>query len=283
MYRNYLKDQSVEIIKIKPHFKKEPFEEYLAHPCLSSHALIELGRSPAHYFEKYHLGYRPTSPSLEFGTLAHLAVLEPEVLKAKVVLQPDMDRRTKEGKAMYAAFQATHKDKIAIDHETFVALERVQQNATSHPVLKNLLQGGAAEMSGYFTELNYDIPCKIRPDYLREGVLVDLKTAKDASLSAFQRSIATYGYAVQAAFYLDAVALITATPADDISFIFAVIENSPPYAIALYVADPDMIKHGRRLYRDAMSKYLECHTKKEWPGYPTEIKAISLPPWALYS
>src|SRR5882757_7827890 len=59
-----------------------------------------------------HFMQHPPSPSeaMEFGTAFHMAVLEQERFVDEYIVPPECDRRTREGKATWAEFEAAHAD-----------------------------------------------------------------------------------------------------------------------------------------------------------------------------
>jgi exodeoxyribonuclease VIII len=124
-----------------------------------------------------------------------------------------------------------------------------------------------------------DINCKARPDYIRQdkGLILDLKTCLDARSDPFSRSCWNYRYHVQAAYYLDGYRVATEESAE--AFLFIAIEKAPPYAVAVYHANEDMIDQGRSEYQRDLITYAECLAKDEWPGYPEEIASLVLPRW----
>lgn len=109
--------------------------------------------------------------------------------------------------------------------------------------------------------------------------MVDMKTTLDASSDAFQRSIHTFGYHVQAAMYAHGFEVITGTPLRD--FLFLTVEKTPPFAVAVYRLDADALPAGWRLYRRARTTWARCMERDHWPAYSNHVEAISLPPWAL--
>ena len=92
--------------------------------------------------------------------------------------------------------------------------------------------------------------------------------------------MANFKYHWQAAFYTD---LITASgdwgPVEN--FLFVVVEKEPPYAVAIYECDDQLMETGRRQYREALEHFKECQEKDEWPGFDKQISSLSLPRWAL--
>jgi len=261
-------------------------EDYHAADGISASGLKLIGRSPLHYWAKYVDPNRvPDEPSAAFrlGTAIHCAVLEPERFSTEYAVAPKVDRRTKDGKATWEAFETAciaqgltviSKD----DHDTCQA---ISERLSKHPAASVLFRTGVAESSLFWQDAETGVLCKCRPDWLIQGVaIVDVKSTPDASVTGFARSVANYEYHVQAAWYLDGVrACLGPTAAS--AFIFAAFEKDAPHAVAFYNADADMIELGRREYRRRLQIYAACKRSDVWPGYPPEIASLSLPAWLI--
>ena len=123
------------------------------------------------------------------------------------------------------------------------------------------------------------LECKCRPDWLTNdrSLIVDLKTTEDASPAGFRKSIGNWRYHVQASWYLDGIERATGTRPDQ--FIFICVEKKPPYAVAVYAADAEMIAAGAKQARLDLDTLAVCKAADAWPGYSDQIEMISLPPW----
>jgi exodeoxyribonuclease VIII len=64
--------------------------------------------------------------------------------------------------------------------------------------------------------------------------------------------------------------------------VFLVVEKKPPYAVAVYVLDPESIALGRAEYRRDLQLYAECKRTGVWPGYGDKIQTIGVPQWKLF-
>lgn len=213
------------------------------------------------------------------GTAIHAAVLEPEVFASVYLPMPKLDRRTKDGKALYEALQieAAEKGKLLIGADDFTACQSIAEVVRSHPAAKVLFAQGMAEQSIYWTDEETGVLCKCRPDWLGK-VCLDVKSTDDASPDGFRRSILKWNYHTQAAWYLDGIEAATGNRPG--AFVFAAFEKKAPYAAAFYYADDAMIEAGRAQYRKALRTYADCVARNEWPGYSNQIEMISLPVWA---
>lgn len=168
--------------------------------------------------------------------------------------------------------------------ETMIAIRSIQLAIARHAGAKRLMANGLAEMSAFWRDPETGISCKCRPDWLvRDGKvidgIVDLKTCSDASADGFSRSIAAYGYDVQAAFYQDGIKAVTGRT---MPFYFLAVEKDGPHAAAVYRASDEVIEVGRAKYRGALQLLRWCLDTGRWPAYQPhgEIETIDLPRWA---
>lgn len=237
-------------------------------------------KSPAHA-QAERLAPPQETPALRFGRAVHARILEPEAFEKRYAIAPRVDRRTKLGRELWEIFQAGHPNAEALTEDEAVLLDGIAGAVESHPLAPDLLQGGEAELSGFWTDPEHGLPCRCRPDYARlaDGVLIDLKTAVDASPAAFARSIATFGYAIQAAHYAEAVRILTGERLRD--WLFIVVEKTPPFAVAVYRLDSDALRAGHAARCRALHRLAECMASDRWPGYSEHIEAIGLPAWAI--
>lgn len=257
--------------------------EYHAHPAFSSGFLKRLKQSPMH---ADHARRNPPEPTaaMTFGTALHTALLEPGRFAAEYVTMPEgLDRRTKEGKALYAELIASGRATITHDESEMIA--EMIRAAHTHPEVPGLLRDGLPEPS-IFTTLHGQ-PVKVRPDlFLRPcaghpgGLLVDVKTTGDASPAEFGRTAWRLGYHIQAALYVDAVHQLTRAPVPP-DWMWLAIERDAPHGVALYSADPGLIEIGRREVAELLELAGECTATGIWPGYPTDVEPLQAPAWAM--
>lgn len=257
----------------------EPIEAYHATAAISSSAIRTLLRSPAHY--KCHYIDRVEkveSEALRIGGLIHTALLQPELLQQHMVVRPKWDMRTKSGKEASAEWDLKFNRPEAIivnssDCDMLVGMMKVAQ---SNAKLRELLGGGVVERSIYFERDG--VKSKTRSDALLDnGIVLELKSTKDASFRSFQRDCWNYRYDVQAAWNLDAV---NHTLGGFEKVVILAIEKEPPYATALYDIDATMLAMGREGYKAALDRYRWCVEKNFWPAYGDELQRMYLPPYA---
>lgn len=251
--------------------------EYHAHPAVSKSDLDAVHRSPMHYLYRRENPQQPTSALLT-GSVVHKMVLEPETFAEEYIAAPAIDRRTKAGKEEYAAFEQEAAGKIIVPKDMIVLAGNIAEAISHHKKARALLSGGKAETSHFWTDIRTGIECKCRPDYLRSGFCVDLKTTQDASPEAFEKAAYNYRYYVQAHWYLQGLKQCGVTDAED--FVFVAVEKEPPYAVAVYFADELMLALGEREARADLDLLSACKNTGLYHGYDEDIQPLSLPKWA---
>lgn len=253
--------------------------EYHSTPALSKSDLDLIAKSPLHY--KLSKEEKPDqTAAMLLGSVTHKLTLEPETFANEYIVAPDVDKRTKDGKAKWSEFLNEVGNLTVIDSAMYEQAKRIADAVMKHPVAAKLLQGGQAETS-YFWK-NGDIECKCRPDYLRTDIktAIDLKTTQCSSPDEFVKSAYNFRYYVQAAWYTDG---LKACGIDIDNFIFIAVESKPPYPVVVYVADELMLKLGRTEAADNLETYRKCLASGEWFGYEEKPKvhSLSLPDWVL--
>lgn len=265
-------------------YKRVPFEDYLKIDAVSQTTLKKMQPTALHCRDW--LDFPPEStPAQEFGSALHDTCLLPDRIGTDYVVAPDLDRRTNKGKAEWAAFQASARDKVILKPEQMSDVKSALKSLQSHRLASDLIHRHAVahELVVIWEDEATGILCKARLDCLTKydgfACICDLKTTRDASPDGFAKSISQYGYDVQAAFYLDALTAV-AGPIHR-PFYLIVIENFRPWAVAVYELSQEAIEVGRDTYRPLLELYAECLSSGEWPGYPNRISEISLPHWRM--
>lgn len=254
-------------------------EDYHSLPSISKSGLDLIRKAPALYKWRRD-NPQPQTEAMRWGTLVHTAVLEPDTLAERVVVAPKFDRRTTQGKADAAAFEIENRGKDLITAEEMAELLATRDAVWAHPATsKALSMLREVETSIFWTDETSGIDCRCRPDgIMTNGVILDLKTTKDARPDEFAKSIANYRYHVQAAFYGDGYK--AAYGEEPKGFAFLAVEKDAPFLCALYVLDAKAVLRGRSEYQADLEVIRQCRESGEWPGLPQAPTVIDLPRWA---
>jgi hypothetical protein len=259
--------------------------DYHARPEVGSSQLKQLLRSPLHYWQANLAPDRAPnnpSPAMQFGTLVHAAILEPDTLsQVAVVIPRDAPaKRSAADKQWWADFEREAAGRLSFDEERYAQALAIATMIRRDSTCAQLLANCVMEGSGFWAEGSEGVPCKFRPDAIKPdgSIIIDVKTTADASADSFSKSIANFGYHISAAHYMDgAHAVLGALPH---SFLFLAIETEPPFAFAIWRANADLLAKGRHDRARALRRYVESMEAGEWVGYEPGIWPISLPRWA---
>lgn len=263
-----------------------PEAEYHAHPALSSSGAKTILKAPALFqHERTHRRY---SKAFDVGTIAHGFVLGTgwpvDIIPTELLAS--------NGAVSTAAAKAFVKDSREAGRVPVVQAEWARARAMADEVLRHPLAGplfakdrGTAEVSLFWTDAGTGVDCRARLDFLdhqtaRRTLVTDLKTCANADPHAFGRTAQDFGYDLQAAWYLDAVA--NARGDEDAAFLHVLVEKEPPYLVSVPQLDEPSVDLGRRKAERARAMFRDCTEADVWPGYSTEVEPVALPRWAFY-
>lgn len=267
--------------------KDVPYEVYERWPAVRSSLLSKLGQSPLHArYAMLHPLEGDSTKAKDFGHALHVAVLEPDAFPARYFKAPDVDGRTKDGKAALAAAREANHGKRLIKAEEYDQCIAMRDAVWSHPTAKEILASpGVNELSAVWEDSETGLLCKGRQDRFGSWdawpTVVDLKSTLDASKRSFSKTIETYGYASQAAYYLDGFNALAPFRGGDRRYVLIAAEKDPPYAIAVYELESASIEIGRKRYRAHLTEWARCMEAGRFPAYGDGLDLISLPAWAF--
>lgn len=249
------------------------------------------------------------TPSTEFGTLAHMFFLEPERFNEEVTVIPEFVpiskvniekyvitsvngiikevkpdyRRTKEYREQKENFEANNTNCITVaDHARLVQMkDSVTSETNEH--FNRFLTGGDEELSitinSFITNVKgkeIESPVKARLDYVTiDGdtvYIVDLKTCQDASPRAFKRTIISYSYDLQAAFYTDVLKQYYFTREKKVVFLWLAVESLPPYGFGWYQMSQETYQYGFNKYSSVIERATAIVNGSEKRGYSSSSK-----------
>lgn len=265
-----------------------PIMNYFDNPAMSQSKLKDLKHSPRHFWNKHINPNRTATLGTEamfFGKAVHACLFERQFFINNYVVEPEVDKRTKDGKVAFAEFMANIGDKIVISAQDMYVVKRIRDALLNKKTFNALFNNGLCEHELYWTDTQAGIACKAKIDYFIEpcsqypnGLIIDLKTTMEASPYAFARSIQKYGYHNQMAFYCKAVKDYYKT-SDYPSFIFIPVEKYPPYECNFFMGDTVMLQIGLEENAQLLRLYAFCAELDVWHGYADKIQDIGLPNW----
>lgn len=247
----------------------------------SSSQLKTMITDPQKFHEEYNLGKKKATPAalqdaFDVGTLTHTAVLEPSKLKGSYAKWPK-DAGNRVGPD-WKAFVEKNKGKLIMNHTMLKQANNAKKAVKKSSLCTQLFTDGKAETSFFMTFMGRKV--KVRTDWMRPNLIVDLKTMKGnvRDAIAIKNKIKQLHYDLSAAFYVDVVnAAIKEFDLDlpiieDFIWVFA-SKDDDGFAVA-YSAK-EYLPMGRAKYMKAFEE-MDKHEANNW-SFPEEI--ISLQPF----
>jgi len=280
-----------------------PFDDYLSWDAASNSRLGKLLRSPAHlkaYLDEMEGDESDDSTSKRVGRGTHAAVLEPEIFGEVYVEAEDCEIALKSGgQCSYSGkyiledgrfacgrhvkqFEdQLHESAVIISEDEAAQIEGAREAVLSHPYARELLQEapGVNELSGIWIDHATGVRCKLRADRVLEekGIVLDLKTTRDASYPEFEREVWKWGYHRQGAFYTSGLQVLGREVGH---YVIVAVETSPPFGVIVYRMTEGVLDAGEEELMRLLRIWKRCHERDEWPGYERRVHDLSLPPWA---
>lgn len=258
-------------------------------PSISSSGLRTIwSQSPAHYH--YDSPYNPNRPEpkdrphFSIGKAAHhLLYLGRTGFDAEFVVRPEewKDWRTKASQE-WKAEQLKAGLTIITDAE-LAAITGMARSLGAHPLVKAGILDGAVERSLIFRDPVTGAWVKSRPDNVPHGsgLYADLKTSESVSTEALERSLASFGYHMQAGTVAMAAEALGLPPVEEFAFVW--VEKAPPHCVRVTVLTGEDLERGRMQLRRSIDQFAACVKSGVWPGPGgdrRDAEYLQLPAWA---
>lgn len=243
---------------------------------------------------------KPSTPAMTIGSAIHCATLEPELFDSlyQPAPGPSAERLADKGGDMVKAMKGlgnTTEYKMAVADMQAAGVTVLKQSQlggcmtirdhlyeTPSQARDLLLAKSGAEVSYVVDDPRDGLRKKLRTDLEAEafGVIVDVKTTRDASRSSFMRDVYSFGYHRTKPFYLDGLEI--AEPGKWKAWLMLVIESTAPFEYKLYDLDPAATQKGREEVEELCDYYAQCKASNHWPGYASDVESIGIPNWSYY-
>ena len=232
-----------------------------------SDLFVLFNQTPLHMRYRMDNPNEEDTPALLEGRAAHKLILEPETFEDEFVVAPQCDRRTKEGKEIYAKFLESAEGKAVIHSDMKETITAMAVAVNMNEQARKFLDG-LHEKSFFWTDAETGEKCKVRPDCIAEvdgkKYIVDYKTTDSCMDGHFERSVRKFGYKFQAGMYREGVFQNTF---EDYGFAFVAQEKKAPFAVRVYVCNEDFINEGFEQFRQTLNLYHWCKLHDKWYGY----------------
>lgn len=261
--------------------------EYFSWDAVSNSRLSLMNKSPRHYQAG---GNIKETKAMRFGSLAHLATLQPLEIADHYAVMPayhlDEANQTKDGdpstatttvyvKRKVADFTAANSRRQIVTQEEFDRARLLCESIAGNQDARDCLAGaGPVEVSLVWDDPETGIRCKARLDKVlsAERRLVDLKTT--GNLFKFSRSIEDYGYHRQMAHYQEGWSVLHG--GELLEPWLVPVESGKPFCVQPAPVDAESLQQGHKERDRLLGRVAECVESGEWPG-PESPEAWRLP------
>ena len=237
--------------------KSISFQEYRAIPAINASVLKCFVDDTQERYQQYLAEEEEKDHSvrydpLRFGTLAHEALLEPDIFAARTVLSKDLNLRTKQGRADLAECVSLNSMGFMFyeEHQAITGMMKVLHSGDLMDVTEIVDSIDSGILKTERTYVSNDGGRKGRFDAVGRGMIVDYKTCNSCRPDLFIKQAINLHYDLQVAWYADLY------PEFHL-FAFIAQEKNPPYLCSCIRFDHSsrFIAEGRKKYEKALERY----------------------------
>ena len=242
-------------------------------PYLSYSAIKEFAKSPNHYIEYVKKKQQESSAatkrdSKDFGTAFHCYLLENDQFDKRFVVK-EISLRSEAGKKEYQSILDGGYSVVA--PKDFEKMKVMADNVMLHEASR-FVMNSINEVEKKVEKELFGYPFVGVIDMESDRFIVDLKTCRDASVTAFSRDASNMDYHLQGAIY---------SSMTDKRFCWVAVENESPHNVSVFVQSEEAFNIGVSYLQVLVDKFI--HWNGEVQGYSdSEFVELDLPPWHKY-
>ena len=283
-------------------------EDYHAGKEWTSATGVKHFQKSAAEYKLYLDGYfdEEEKPCFDFGNAVELYLIDRKGYNKKVAIAQDSlwveealaeneelksPRASSTYKELKKEFEAENKGKYIINDfgkESFESLSIISARCQADPWIPKLLDGIDYQSSCYWIDQETGLQMKCRPDVVnkKHNVLINIKTALDASPDAFSRNLAKLNYPIQACVEIAGAEASGLLPKVE-KYFWLVLEKNAPFNCQLYEFSMGDVAVVFDEYRSLLRGLKKCYDANEWPGYGAYaqnqfgILEAKIPAWYL--
>ena len=262
-------------------------EEYRKDPALNfSLAKILADETPAHFYEARNNPDQEETIAMRMGTAVH------DLLQGKFqeyAIKPAFNPFTRNkadtwhGNKLWCKEWMSEQVLPMLSADEYAAVVGMRDALSENPMFRMLQEMCPVVEAPVFATYR-GVRIKALPDmigYDKEGnrLIIDLKTAIDASPWKFSKTVRDRMYHVQQNWYCNAVAIAEGLEDNPPRYMLLAVEKSRPHLINPCFLPAKASEEGAALMDKIIGIYKECSEKDEWPGYPQTPTVL---PWNSY-
>lgn len=210
------------------------------------------------------------------GSVIHNLILEPDNFDSKFIIEPDINKRTNQGKEDYQKFldSVAEKNLQVVEPKTFIKAKEIVTQLMYSPTYNYVKNIRDKEVR--FDKYYNGIPVCGYIDGADAEYNYEIKTTSSSDPDDIRRDFYNLKYHLQAAMY---------QWYNGKKMIYIVVETTAPYLSRAFVASDNYMKEGHKLFEKAMADFGFCLDTDSFDlGYEfyngVELATIDLPSWA---
>jgi hypothetical protein len=166
---------------------------------LSFSSIKEFSKSPRHFMQYKLRKFEPT-PAMQFGSMVHCLILEPDQFEERYYAIPKIDKRTKAGKLEYALAVDAAGSREIVDGKEMEQAKRIADDLRKNDASRWVLDHtGETEKAVEWNDYGYDWRGFIDMD--SDHFSADLKIVADSNPKKFKWKIYDMMYHLQGTLY----------------------------------------------------------------------------------
>lgn len=241
------------------------FDQYKQIDAVNASFIKRFAKCPA----EAHLPME-TTRNMVIGSAVHALALEgEESFLSQYTVAPNVDKRTKDGKATWAEFQEANQGKELLTADEMMIVNGCVKSLKAHPLASRMLREseGQPEVTLQWIDEATGLDMKSRLDRLPlpdKRTIIDIKTTSDASLHGFTRQIVNMLYDLQAAVYTNGA---KACGIDVDSFVFIAVQNSAPFQVSVVAISDEWMSWAQSDVDRQLGLIKQCKVRGIWPAH----------------
>jgi PDDEXK-like uncharacterized protein DUF3799 len=249
-------------------------------PSVSKTGLWQMLRangSPAHYYAHSYLNPEATpfaeNEAMILGRGAHHLLLGEADFAGQFVIRPETypardgtEKPWHAGAEWCKQWDIRNGDKTILKPDHIRRIRGMSRTLGEHPMIRAGILNGLVEHSLVYRDIATGIWVKVRPDVVPTDDLdvADLKTTVSVADRAIERSIADFGYYLQAGLNYLAFENVLGAPMNTFSLVF--VESEEPFCVRVVTVKQEDIELGVMLAQAGLRLMARCMDKGVWPG-----------------
>lgn len=248
-------------------------------------SLKHMMKSPHTYLWYVKNPKKPTK-AMQFGTLAHKAILEGRDFLENYIVEPIFEGLTKNGELTTSPNATSVKEKKyewykslkpnvqVVSQEDYDRLGFMMESLLSHQFVRDVLKNGRPEVRGQWLDEATGLGCVFAQDFLTfdSSMQIDIKTCRDSSDYAFAKDVERQKYFLQNSMYaIGSEKVFCRKPKDHL---WIAIENCEPWETKVHYVSSIYQEAGEYEFRNNMTKLKYCLNSNKWPQAQTIIEGI---------